>query len=66
MMHQKNIIKRQVQTTLTEPLSEWGKHFQFREKLRSVTVFRREEKSGLNFSAAPSQLDHEEASKDFS
>ena len=26
----------------------------------------REEKSGLNFSAAPSQLDHEEASKDFS
>ena len=49
--------------------SHWvsgGKHFQFREKLRSVTVFWREEKSGLNFSAAPSQLDSEEASKDFS
>ena len=49
--------------------SHWvsgGKHFQFREKLRSVTVFWREEKSGLNFSAAPSQLDSEEASKHFS
>ena len=42
----------------TESLSEWVKHFQFRGKITVSDGFP-QEKSGLNFSAAPSQLDSE-------